>query len=275
MDLGEINLFRVNRQVDFGYYLINAYDEEVLLPISESPKDLKIDDDLEAFVYKDSEDRVIATTLEPLLKIGEFNALRVTQVNQIGAFADWGMRKDLLIPFQEQVIPLQEGRKYVVTMFLDQKSKRLVGTTRIDKFLKKESYGLKDWDQVDILIFKRTDLGYKAVVNQEFEGLIYENEIFEKVTIGDKRKAFVKKVREDGKLDLVLQKPGFSGVEDRSEEILNRLKEGNGFLAFNDKSDPDIIRDNLHMSKKTFKKIIGNLYKNKVITIEENGIRLV
>jgi len=274
LQLGEFNELSVVRFTDYGWFLEDEEQNEVLLPNKFVSENMKAGDKVNVFLFKDSEDRITATTQTPLISLNEFASLKVKQVNKVGAFLDWGLEKDLLVPFREQPYRMMEGKSYVVRLIHDEKSDRLMATARLNKYLEIDHITVKEGEEVEIIITQETDLGYKVIVEDAHMGLIYRNEIFQPVQVGDKLKAWVRTVREDGKIDLRLQQEGYGHVEPSSQEILDALKQNNGFLPLHDKSKPEEIVDFLKMSKKTFKKAIGNLYKKKLITLENNGIRL-
>jgi len=275
MILGKINTLTANRTTDNGFYLIDEKENEVLLPNKYVVPSLKIGDTLNVFVYKDSEDRIVATTADPTIKRHEFAYLKVKDVNKFGAFLDWGLDKDLLVPFFEQAQKMEKEKSYIVYLYLDQETDRLVASSKIDDFIEDEDIDLAENQEVDLLVTKKTDLGYKVIIDHLFEGLIYHNEIFQPIQIGDWIKGYVKPLREDGKIDIILQKAGYKNVnEPNSILILDKIKANNGFLGVNDKSSPNEIYDEIGLSKKAFKKAIGSLYKQKLILIEKNGLYL-
>lgn len=273
-EIGKKNRLRIVKILDFGAYLDGDEKGEILLPIKQVPEDAQIDDELDVFIYNDSEDRIIATTTIPFAMADEFAFLEVVAVNKFGAFLDWGLVKDLLVPFREQKMDMEIGRWYVVYIYLDEQSQRLVATAKVDKYIDNIPPEYEPNQEVDIMIYSRTDLGYKAIINNTHWGVLYENEIFKPLNIGDKMKAFIKKVREDDKIDLYLNKSGYNQIDRISEDILAKLEENNNFLAISDKSEPQKIYETFGISKKAFKKAIGNLYKNHLITLENNGIKL-
>lgn len=275
MKLGQYNELNAARVTANGFYLEDEEGNEVLLPNNYVDENLAIGDSIEVFVYKDSEDRVVATTEHPELTLHEFAYLEVKSVEHFGAFVDWGLLKDLLVPKREQAVDLVKGRSYVVYMFIDKETDRLVGSTKINRALSQEDIEVEEGEQVELLVYASTDLGFKVVVNQKHEGLIYHNEVFQQVRVGDRLRGYVKKVREDNKIDITLQKEGYAKVESSSDVILIKLKNKGGFIPLNDKSDPQDITDTFAMSKKTFKKAIGGLYRERLITIEPDGIHLV
>jgi predicted RNA-binding protein (virulence factor B family) len=274
-ELGKYNKLKINRQTDNGFYLIDAKEEEVLLPNAYLTKEMQIGDEIEVFVYKDSEDRITATTEKPLLQLGEFACLQVSMTSQIGAFLNWGLPKDLLCPFSEQAVKMLKGKRYIIHLYLDEKSERLVASSKINKYIEKENIELKEGQEVDLLIAGKVELGYKCIINNKYQGLIFDNEVFQDLHFGQEIKGFVKKIREDKKIDISLQQQGFKTVEPNAQKILDLLKQNNGFIDLTDKTDPEIIKSELEMSKKAFKKALGSLYKQKIVDIKEDGVYLV
>jgi hypothetical protein len=231
--------------------------------------------EVEVFIYKDNEERPIATTLKPYATVGEFACLKVKDLNELGAFMVWGIEKDIFVPYREQATEMQAGRRYVVYIFVDSVTDRVVASSKLSKFINQDDIDVKELDEVEILVSKKTDLGYEAIINGKLKGLIYENEIFSPIQVGDIRSAFIKKIREDNKIDLSLQARDFGISDDAKTKILEVLEQRNGFLALNDESEPEDIKEQLHMSKKSFKKAIGGLFKDKKIRITESGIELL
>lgn len=274
IELGKFNTLEVVKQVDFGMYLDGGEQGEILLPNRYVPEDCKIGDFLNVFLYLDIEERLIATTLTPLVQVGEFACLEVSWVNQFGAFLNWGLMKDLFVPFREQKMKMQVGKKYIIHAHIDEESYRIVASAKVDRYLSKEIPAYKQGDEVEALIWQKTDLGYKAIVNNKFSGLIYESEVFHPVEIGERLKVYVKQVREDGKIDLMLQKPGMGGVEDFSQTLLQYITEHDGVISLNDKSPAEEIYEIFGVSKKTFKKAVGDLYKKHLIVLSGDSIRL-
>ena len=271
----QYNNLKVLKEVDFGLYLTDEeHSQEILLPTKYIPEDTRVDDDLEVFIYHDSEGRLIATTLEPYAVAGEFAYLRVLDVSSFGAFLDMGIAKDLLVPSKEQAEPMKEGKRYLVYVYLDEETGRLTASARWGKFLDNENLTVKEGDKVELLIGARTDLGYKAIINNMHEGLLYENQVFEPLAPGDIRKGYIAKIREGNKIDLRLQAKGYLHIQDNKERILQALKENEGYLPLGDKSLPEEIYAELGISKKAYKKTIGGLYKEGLIDLEEEGIRL-
>ncbi len=273
-EIGKLNSLRVVKEVDFGLYLDGGEHGEILLPKRYVPENAKPEDILDVFIYLDSEDRIIATTETPYIMVGEFACLKAVAVTPMGAFLDWGLMKDLFVPFREQKLKMEEGKWYIVTVYLDSDSKRLVASAKIEKFLDNLPPDYEAGQEVDLLIVGETDLGFNAIINNKHLGVIYNNEIFQPLRKGDRIKGFIKKIREDEKIDLLLQKAGYGKVDDISMKIVAVLKKHNGFLPVTDKSDPDTIYELFGVSKKTYKKAVGALFKFKIIEIEDKGIRL-
>lgn len=275
IELGKFNQLEVVKEVDFGVYLDGGEEGEILLPSRYVPEDCKIGDILNVFLYLDMDERLIATTLTPFVQVGQFACLEVSWVNQYGAFLNWGLMKDLFVPFREQKMKMQVGRKYVVHAHLDEESYRIVASAKVERYLSKEKPEYAAGEEVNILIWQKTDLGFKAIIDNKYSGLLYENEIFSSIETGMEMKAFVKQVREDGKVDLILQKPGFEKVDDFAKTLLDYIKEQGGRIHLNDKSPAEDIYDTFGVSKKTFKKGVGDLYKKRLIALHEDGIALV
>lgn len=275
IELGKFNQLEVVKEVDFGVYLDGGEEGEILLPTRYVPEDCKIGDILNVFLYLDMDERLIATTLTPFVQVGQFACLEVSWVNQYGAFLNWGLMKDLFVPFREQKMKMQVGRKYVVHAHLDEESYRIVASAKVERYLSKDKPEYAAGEEVNILIWQKTDLGFKAIIDNKYSGLLYENEIFSSIETGMEMKAFVKQVREDGKVDLILQKPGFEKVDDFAKTLLDYIKEQGGRIHLNDKSPAEDIYDTFGVSKKTFKKGVGDLYKKRLITLHEDGIALV
>ncbi len=273
--IGQMNSLRVIKILDFGAYLDGGAHGEILLPSRYVPEDLEIDTEIEVFIYFDSEDRIIATTDTPYAQLGEFAYLRVAEITEYGAFLDWGLVKDLFVPFREQKRKMEIGKSYVVYIYLDEQSNRLAATARVDRFLDITPHDYTEGQTVELLIYTQTDLGLKAIINSKHSGVIYQNEIFQNVRIGDKINGFIKKIREDDKIDLSLYEEGYGKIDDIAEKILAKLRMRNGFLPLSDDSSPEVIYNTFGISKKNFKKAIGSLYKKELITLDEKGIRLV
>lgn len=274
LHLGIKNTLRILRGTGVGMFLGDDEGNDVLLPKKYVPEDAIVGDDIEVFIYRDSEDRIIATNLEPKIQLNQFACLQVKSVTAIGAFLDWGLEKDLFVPFREQNKKMEEGRWYAVYLYLDEETDRLVASCKVNRYFEKENIDLQIGQEVDLLIFEETDLGLNAIINNKYKGLIYENEIFQRIKIGTRTKGFVKNIRDDNRVDLSLQKQGYANVEPNAQRILEKLKANNGFLDLTDKSDANYVMYQLEMSKKTFKKAVGALYRQKIIRIEEDGIYL-
>ena len=274
VEIGKINKLRVVKEVDFGRYLDGEEFGEILLPKKYVPNNTKKDSRIEVFVYLDSEDRLIATTQKPLAKVGEFANLKVVSISTVGAFLNWGLDKDLLVPYREQKQRMTEGKYYVVYVYLDEKSNRIAASTKLNKFLNKFPSNFRTGQEVQLLISNESENGVHAIINGTHMGMIYNNDIFMSLETGQKIKGFIKNVRDDNKIDLVLQKPGVEKVEDSVQLILDILKEQDGYIAVNDKTPPAVINKLFGISKKTFKKSIGILFKKRLIVIDKKGIKL-
>lgn len=272
---GQINSLRVVKEVDFGFYLDGAEFGEILLPLRYIPRNLNVDDHVDVFLYYDSEDRLIATTETPLAFAGDFAFLKVKQLTQVGAFLDWGLMKDLLVPFKEQKTEMIGGQSYLVKIYVDEKSQRIVASSKLDRFLDNVPVDFNEGDEVDLQIWEKTNLGYKVIINNTHSGLLYANEIFKPVKPGQKLTGYVKRLRDDEKIDLTLQKQGYIHVDETSTAILDKLKLQGGYIEANDNTSPESIKHIFGVSKKVFKKAIGSLYKARLIVIEDKGIRLV
>jgi len=274
-EVGKWNKLKVLKELNFGMYLDAQELGEILLPVRYIPKDCKIGDEIDVFVYYDSEDRVIATTDKPFAEVGDFALLEVVAVNDIGAFLDWGLMKDLFVPFREQKQKMEVGRSYVVYIYIDDMGGRILGSAKVENFLDLTPPEFTEGQEVDLIIYTQTDIGYKAIVNNTHTGMLFDTDVFRTLHRGEHTKGYIKKIREDQKIDLLLDKPGYEKVDTVSKSILDKLKEENGFIALSDKSPADDIYDTFGISKKTFKKAIGALYKSRMISLEEDGIRLV
>ncbi len=262
------------KEVDFGLYLDGGRDGEILLPTRYVPEGTAPGDRLEVFVYLDSEDRLIATTERPLAQADEFAHLQVVAVGGAGAFLDWGLPKDLLVPYREQPVKMREGQRHIVFVHEDRLTRRIVASARVERFVDKSFPDLEIGEQVDLLVGPASELGFKAIVNNRYWGLVYANEVFAPIETGQRTTGYVKQVRDDGKIDLQLQPLGFAKVEGATATILQRLQEAGGYLAVTDKSPAELINSLFGMSKKTYKQAIGDLYKRRVVLLEPEGIRL-
>ncbi len=275
VDLGKINRLKVVKIVDFGVYLDGGEDGEILMPKRYVPTNCQIDDWVEGFCYLDSEDRPVVTTERPYAQVEEFAFLKAVSVTAMGAFMDWGLMKDLLVPFREQKQRIEEGRRYVIRVLEDQETARIIGSAKVDRFLDKTPPMFEVGEEVSLLIFSQTDLGYKAIINNTHSGVLYRNEVFQELNIGQSTKGYVNKIREDGKIDLVLQKPGYEKVGGIAEMIVEKLKQKGGYLPITDKTDAEIIYNQFGISKKTYKKAIGDLFRKRIIMLEQEGVRLM
>ncbi len=274
IELGKYNTLKIVRDTSVGLYLSDDKDD-VLLPNKYVPEEFEIGQELTVFVYLDQEERLVATTLEPYIYLNEFALLRVSYTNKFGAFMNWGLEKDLFVPFREQARPMEGGKRYLTYMFLDEKSNRLVGSSKLNQFLKNEELTVEVGEEVDLIVSHITDLGINVIINERHKGLLYSNEVYDELRTGDRVKGYIKTIRPDNKIDVSLQKLGFESIEPNAEKVLDELRASRGFLRLNDDSHPEDIKTVLKMSKKTFKKAIGTLYKQKLIEIKEDGIYLI
>jgi len=275
LEVGQYHHLTVLRDTSVGMFLGDLKGNEILLPIKYIPEALEVDGSIEVFVYKDSEDRPIATTLKPLALPGEFAVLTVNDVSSYGAFLEMGLEKELLAPYKEQNQNLVVGRQVLVYVYLDEATNRLVASCKTNKFVKRDFIDLEENEEVDLLIGPRTDLGMNVIINNTYAGLIYENEVFEKVKLGDKKKGYIYKLREDDKIDVRLQPTGYENIDAFEQKLLDTLEANGGKLPVGDKSEPERIYELLQMSKKNFKKAAGSLYKKRLITVEPTAIQLV
>ena len=272
--LGSHNTLKVLRSTSIGLFLGDDEETEILLPNKYVPKDFKINDEMEVFCYLDNEERPIATTLKPKIVRDGFGYLEVAEVGNFGAFLDWGLEKHLLVPFREQVQRMEEGKKYLVHCYLDEESMRLTATSKIDRYLSNANVDYEANAEVDLMVYRKTPLGWEVIVDNKHKGLIFDSDIFKPVKIGTQLKGYVKKVRDDHKIDISLQPIGAKMLEPTAKMILDKLQENNGFLPLHDKSTPEEIKKELHLSKKAFKKGVGILYRQRKIILQEDGIYL-
>ena len=273
--LGDYNILKIVKSVDFGLYLDGGDAGEILLPNRYVPNGFAIGDDLEVFIYLDQDEKLVATTLHPLAKVGDIAYLEVAWVNEYGAFLNWGLMKDLFCPFREQKMRMQKGQSYIVYVKEDEESHRLIATAKVDKYLSTDRPPYKHGDAVDILIWQKTDLGFKAIVSNQYQGQIYEDQIFQPLHTGDRLTAYVDHIRQDHKIDITLQPTGRRQTEEFSEVLLRYLQENNGHCDLGDKSPSELIADRFKVSKKVYKKAVGDLYRRRLITISDQGIDLV
>lgn len=272
--LGTYSTLTAKRQLLQGIYLEDEAGDEVLLPNKYIPNGMELGDEISVFVYTDSEDRIVATTIQPKIELHQFACLEVMAVTQFGAFLDWGLEKDLFVPFKEQKLKMKRGNSYIVYMYNDDESDRLVASAKIYKYLSNEELTVKEGEEVNLLIGEPTDLGVNVIINNLHRGIIYHNEIFQNLDLGDRLKGYIKKVREDNRIDVSLQQQGYQNVEPNAIRILDYLQMNQGYMSLTDKSSPGEIMARLEMSKKTFKKAIGNLYRQKLVRLEKNGTYL-
>ena len=271
---GEYNLMKVLRAVEFGMYLDDG-NEGILLPKRFVPTDLKIGDEINVFVYHDSDDRLIATTQKPLGVMDDIVKLRTVSVTPQGAFLDFGLMKDLFVPKSQQLTGMIPNGEYLVKIYRDEQTNRIAATERIEQTLSNDLLTVKELEVVDLIVFRRTDIGYVMIINNRHTGVLHFNEIYRQIGVGNKFQGFVKKIYPDNKIDVAAGKPGYNRVEDETQKILRLLKENNGYLPYFDKSDPEDIYSFFGMSKKTFKMTVGNLYKQKKISLEKTGIKII
>ncbi len=274
LQLGKINHLRATRRADQGIYLSGG-PEDILLPTRYVPEGLEIGDDIDVFVYLDHEERLVATTETPKAQVGDFAWLQVAWVNNYGAFLDWGLMKDLFVPFREQKMKMQKGKSYLVHLHIDEETYRIVASAKVERYLSTDYPPYHGGDEVDVLIWQKTDLGFKAIVDNRFQGMFFDDEIFRSIHSGDRLTAYVKQVRPDGKIDLSLQKKGQKAVVDFSDILLQHLQTNGGSTPLGDKSPAEEIYAVFGVSKKVFKKAVGDLYKRRLITIEPEGLKLV
>ncbi|THD68118.1 GntR family transcriptional regulator [Robertkochia marina] len=270
--IGVFNTLNILRHTSVGLFLGDDDGNEILLPNKYVPENYHIGDTINVFCYLDHEERPVAVTLTPKITLNSFALLKVADVTDLGAFMDWGMEKHLFVPFKEQARKMELGKWYLVYMYEDEKTGRLVGSSKTDRFLSNENVDLNRFDAVDLIVYRYTDLGVEVIVNGKYKGLVYKDEIYKKLHLGERLTGVVKKVRDDNKIDISLEQLGFKNLEPSAEKILSVLEENSGFLGLHDKSDPERIKEVLGMSKKSFKKAIGVLYKKKNIRIEDDGI---
>ncbi|MEL6562569.1 MAG: S1-like domain-containing RNA-binding protein [Bacteroidota bacterium] len=275
IDIGQYNNLKIERLVDPGAILYDDAGNSVLLPNKYVPEDAEVGDVMEVFVYMDSEDRPVATTLIPYIELNGFAVLRAKDVNRTGAFMDWGLEKDLLVPYKQQASKIRKGSSYLVYMYLDQATSRLVGTTKTYHHFDKEIYHFEEQEEVEILIGGLNDLGLNVVVNNRYQGIMFDSEIYRDFKMGERLTGYVKTLRDDSKLEVSTRKIGVENLEEGSEKILDAIKNMNGYLALHDKSSPDEIQEVLQMSKKNFKRSLGILYKKRLVNLVEGGIELV
>jgi predicted RNA-binding protein (virulence factor B family) len=274
--IGKPCTLEIIKFADQGVYLDGGPYGEILLPNRYVPNRCNEGDEIEVFIHFDSEDRIVASTDFPKVMVDQFGYLRVVEVTGYGAFLDWGLPKDLFVPFREQAVKMEKDKFYLVRVYIDRVTGRIAATAKYKKYLNLTDIDFAVGDEVDLIIANRTDLGYNAIINESHLGILYFNEVFKPIRTGDCVKGFIKKIREDGKIDLCLEKQGYEKIDPVSDEIMEKLRASSDhFLPYSDKTDPEVIKNKLGISKKTYKKAIGLLYKLKMIAIEDEGIRLL
>jgi predicted RNA-binding protein (virulence factor B family) len=274
MKIGQYNSLKIDRDTQVGLFLTDGKDD-VLLPNKYVPNVWEIGEELIVFVYLDHEQRPVATTLEPYILLNEFALLRVNYVNQVGAFMDWGMEKDILVPFKEQARPMEKGKRYLVYLYMDEKTNRLVASSKTNQFLSNDELTVENGEEVELIVSHITEVGINVIINEKHKGLLYKDQVYDDIRTGDRLRGYIKTIRPDNKIDVTLQMQGYQAIEPNAEKILSELRASRGFLRLNDDSHPEDIKTVLKMSKKTFKKAIGALYKDKLIEIKEDGIYLL
>lgn len=274
VQVGKYNTLKVSRKTEFGFYLDDG-GEGILLPKRFAPRSMRIGDEVEAFIYHDSENRLIATTEKPKGIVGDIVLLECVSTMGAGAFLDWGLMKDLFVAKSQQLMGMRVGGNYLVKIYVDEQTGRVAATEKIEFQLSNEELTIKEMEMVDLVAYRKSDLGYVMIINNKHTGLLHDSQVFQEINIGDKLKGFVKTIRPDNKIDIVLGKPGYQKVEDEAGKILRLLEENNGYLPYNDKSEPEDIYGFFGMSKKTFKMTIGGLYKQRKIDFAKNGLVLI
>lgn len=274
-ELGKLNNLEIVRQVDFGFYLDGENLGEILMPKRYILPEMNIGDTIQVMVFLDGEERYVATTDKPLAQVGDFAFLKVNKVETIGAFLDWGLTKELFVPFSEQKVKMEEGKSYVVYIYIDQLTDRIAGTMKLEKHLNEDTQSYSINQEVELLIWTPTDIGYKAIINNRHLGVLYKNELFRQIKTGQKLTGYIKKIREDGKIDLTLEKMGYVKIDQIAQKIMDILSNAGGFLPYNDKTDPEVIYRIFGISKKVFKQSIGNLFKQRLIEISTEGIKKI
>lgn len=274
INLGEYNTLEILRDTEPGLFLGDGADGDILLPNRYVPEVFEIGDKIEVFAYLDNLERPVATTDQPYIKKGDFALLRCNQVTDFGAFLDWGLVKELFCPFREQAFKMKPGGWYLVHCYLDDESQRLVASSKTNRFLDNKELTVAQFDEIDLIVSHPSELGMNVIVNKMHLGLIFRDNIYKDLSVGDRLKGAVKKVRNDNKLDIILNQIGYRNIEPNAEHILNELHDNSGFLPLNDKSDPQKIKEMMQMSKKSFKKAIGSLYKERQIEMKADGIYL-
>lgn len=272
--IGEFNKMHVMRIVDFGVYLDDG-KEGILLPKRFAPHGIKVGDEIEVFLYHDSEDRIIATTQKPKAKVGDIVRLKAVTVTKQGAFLDWGLMKDIFVPKSKQLSGMREGGEYLVKIYVDERTGRVAADEKIERMLSNDNLTVKENEEVDLVVLRGTDLGYFVIINNIHTGVLHFNEVYREIDTGDRYRGYIKKIYPDNKIDVVLGKQGYNRVEDETAKIMRLLNENNGYLPYNDKSVPEEIYSFFGMSKKTFKMTTGKLFKERKIIFTQTGIKLI
>lgn len=281
LEIGKYNTLTILRDTKVGLFLGDPENDpegihDVLLPNKYVPKEFEIGEELIVFVYLDHEQRPVATTLVPYILLNEFALLRVNYINNVGAFMDWGMEKDILVPFKEQARPMEKGKRYLVYLYMDKQTNRLVASSKTNQFLNNDQLTVEKGEEVDLIVSHITDMGINVIINEQHKGLLYKGEVYDdSIRTGDRMRGYIKNIRPDNKIDVALQVQGVESIEPNAEKVLSELRASRGFLRLNDNSHPEDIKTVLKMSKKSFKKAIGSLYKEKLIEIKEDGIYLI
>ncbi|MBK9737830.1 MAG: GntR family transcriptional regulator [Saprospiraceae bacterium] len=275
VELGRKNNLEIARKVDFGYYLDGKNLGEILIPKRYTTPTQLIGDFMDVFVYLDGEERYVATTEEPFAQVGECAYLKVNKVENIGAFLNWGIMKELFVPFSEQRVKMEEGKSYVVYVYVDALTERITASMKLEKFLNIDIPKFEINQEVNLMIWTQSDIGYNAIINGESLGILYKNEVFKKLTTGQKCLGYIKKLRDDNKIDLTLEKPGYGKIDHIAQNILDKISHAGGSLPYNDKTDPEVIYKIFGISKKVFKQSIGNLFKQRLIELSDSGIKQI
>lgn len=281
LEIGKYNTLTILRDTKVGLFLGDPENDpegihDVLLPNKYVPKEFEIGEELIVFVYLDHEQRPVATTLVPYILLNEFALLRVNYINNVGAFMDWGMEKDILVPFKEQARPMEKGKRYLVYLYMDKQTNRLVASSKTNQFLNNDQLTVEKGEEVDLIVSHITDMGINVIINEQHKGLLYKDEVYDdSIRTGDRMRGYIKNIRPDNKIDVAPQVQGVESIEPNAEKVLSELRASRGFLRLNDNSHPEDIKTVLKMSKKSFKKAIGSLYKEKLIEIKEDGIYLI
>lgn len=275
IELGKFNRLRIVKEVDFGLYLDGGEEGEILLPARYVPYNYEIGQEIDVFIYLDNEERLVATTLKPYVQVGEFAYLQVSWVNQYGAFLDWGLMKDLFCPFREQRRKMEVGRSYIIHTHVDTESFRIMASAKVEKYLSTELPPYAPDDEVELLVWQHTNMGYKVIIDNKYQGLVYDNQVFRDLQTGDRLKGYITQIRQDGKIDVTLQKKGRQQTLDFADTLYNYMERNGGRCYLHDKSPAEEIYERFKVSKKVFKKAVGDLYKRRLIVITDHGLELI